>query len=154
MVEALDSPFTAPHDLPNFSVGEVLHKFQDKEMLSFRWQLADESEKRILLFGADKLSLRMVALGRQHRNVTDGDFLSAAAVTMPVGDQVVRYAIQPGREWDTAVCVIVNVVHRSLKDASGEVLRVVCVPRPVVHIIEYTVDVTRVEFAKSIAITL
>jgi hypothetical protein len=96
MVEAFDSPFAASHYLPNFSVGEILNEFQDKQMLSFRWQLADESKKRFLLLGTDKLGLRMVAFGRQYRNVIDWDFLSATAVTMPVGNQVVRYAVQPG----------------------------------------------------------
>ena len=96
----------------------------------------------------------MVASGWQHRYVVDGDFLFSAAVTVPVGDQVVRDAVQPGREWDAAVCVIVNVVHRPLKDASGEVFRVMRVPRPVIHIIEYTVNLALVEFAKSILVTL
>ena len=154
MVEALDGPFTASHDLPNFSVGEVLNKFQDQQMLALRWQLADEFEKRILFFSVDKFGLRMVAFSGQYRQVTDGDFLPAAAVTMPVGNQVVRNAIQPGREWDTAVCVIVNVVHRPLKDASGDVFRVVRVPCPVVHIIEDAVDVALVEFAKRTIVAL
>ncbi len=65
-------------------------------MLSFRRQFADESEKRILLFGTDKLGFRVVAFGWQHRNVRNRDFLFATAVTMPVGDQVVRNAVQPG----------------------------------------------------------
>ena len=154
MIEALDGSFTAAHDLPNFSVGEVLDKLQDKQMLALRWQFADEFEKRILFFGVNKLDLRMVTFGGQYRQVTNGDFLPATAVAMPVGDQVVRNAIQPGREWDAAVCVIVNVVHRPLKDASGDVFRVVHVPRPVVHIIEDTVDVALVEFAKSAIISL
>jgi len=154
MIEALDGSFTTSHDLPNLSVREVLDKLQDKQMLAFWWQLADESEKRILLFSVDKLGFRMVTFGGQHRQVTDGDFLPAAAVAMPVGDQVVRNAIQPGREWDAAVRIIVNVVHRPLKDASGDVFRVMRVPRPVVHIIEDTVDVALVEFAKSAIISL
>ena len=123
-------------------------------MLSFRRQLADEPEKRILLFGTDKRCLRMIAFGRQHRNVIDGNFLFAAAVTMPVSDQVVRNAVQPGRKWDAAVCVILNVVHRPLKDASGEIFRVVRVPRPVVHVVEYAVNVLRIKFTKSLTVTL
>ena len=154
MIEALNSSFTASHDLPNFSVREVLDKFQDQQMLSFRWQLADESEKRILFFGVDKFGLRMVAFGGQHRQVTDGDFLPATAVTMPVSNQVVRNAIQPGREWDAAVCVIVNVVHRPLKDASGDVFRVVRVPRPVINVVENAVDVALIELAKRTIVTL
>ena len=154
MIEAFDSPFTASHDLPDFSVGEILNELQDEKMLSLWRQLADEPEKRILLFSADKLCLGMVTFGRQHRDIIDGDFLFAAAVTMPVGNQVVRNAIQPGRKWNAAVCVIVNVVHRSLKNASGEAFRVVRIPRPVVNVIEYTVNVLCVEFSKGISIPL
>jgi hypothetical protein len=73
---------------------------------------------------------------------------------MPVGNQVVCDAVQPGREWDTTVCIVVNVIHRPLKYAGSEILRIVEVPRPVVYIVEDAVYVTPVKLAKRIPVAL
>jgi hypothetical protein len=96
----------------------------------------------------------VISLRRQHRHIVDGDFLPPAAVTVPVGNQVVGNPIQPGRKWDAAVCIILNVIHRPLKDAGGEVLRIVEVPCSVINVIEDAFDVAFVEQTKCIAVTL
>jgi hypothetical protein len=62
--------------------------------------------------------------------------------------------IEPGREWDAAVCVVVNVIHRPLKYAGSEILRVMEVPRPVVYIAEDAVYITSVELTKRIPVAL
>jgi len=73
---------------------------------------------------------------------------------MPVGNQVVRNAIQPGGKGDAAICIILNMIHRPLKDAGGEVLRVMEVPRSVVNVVEDAVDVALIEQTKCLAVTL
>jgi len=73
---------------------------------------------------------------------------------MPVGNQVVCNAIEPGREWNAAIGLVLNVVHRPLEDAGGEILRVVEVPRSVVNVVEDTVDVALVEQTKCITVAL
>ena len=154
MVEAFDGSFTASHDLPNFSVGEVLDKFQDEQLLSFRWQPADESEKRILLFSTDERGLRMVAFGRQHRDISDGDFLSAAAVTVPIGDQVVRDAVQPGRKRQSSVLVPVKVSEGAVERPGGQILGVVVVSCPVIDVAIDLVYVPFIERPKRFRVAL
>lgn len=49
MVKAFHRSFTASHDLTDLRIRHVLHKFQDEEILSFRWQASDQFEQRVLL---------------------------------------------------------------------------------------------------------
>ena len=148
MIETFDSAFTASHDRADLGIRHVLDELQDEEILSFCRQTPDEPEKRILFLGADQIPFRVVPFRRKHGHIIDGDLLPPASVTMPVGNQVVRNAIQPGGKWNAAVRIVLNMVHRPLKDAGGEILRVVEVPRSVVNVVEDTVDVTLVEQTK------
>ena len=154
VIETFYGTFAASHDGADLGIRHVLDELQDEKVLSFRGQAPDEFEKRILLLGTDQVLLRVIALRRQHGHIVDGDFLPPAAVTMPVGNQVVRNAIQPGRKGNAAICIILNVIHRPLKDAGGEILRVVEVPRSVVNVVEDAVDVALVEQTKCIAVAL
>ena len=87
----------------------------------------------------------MIASGGKNRHVADRNFLPAAPVPVPISDKVMRDAIQPGGEWDAAICIVLNVFHRPLKDAGGEILRVMEVPRSIVDIVEDALEVTLVE---------
>src|SRR3990172_3262265 len=96
MVDALDRALAASHDLADLGVGKVLHELEDQQVLPFGRQAADQAQERLLLLGADEGCLRVVAFGGQDGQVVDGNFLPAAAVAVPVGNQVVSDAIQPG----------------------------------------------------------
>ena len=53
-----------------------------------------------------------------------------------------------------AVCIVLNVVHRPLKHAGGEILRVMEVPRSVIHIVEDAIHVALVKHAKGFLVSL
>jgi hypothetical protein len=94
----------------------------------------------------------VISLGGQDGHIVDRNFLPPAAVSVPVGNQVMSNAIQPGGEWNTAIRIVLDVIHCPLKDASSEILRVMEVPRSVVNIVEDAVYVTFVEQTKRIAV--
>ena len=154
MVEAFDGPFAASHDHADLCIRHILDKLKNEQCLSFGRQSADKLKQRVLFLRADQRRLRAILPGRQHRQFIERNFLPPAAVSVPVRDQVVSDTIQPGRERDTAVRVIVYVIHRPLKDAGSQVLRIVCVPGPIVNIVEDAVDITFVEQTKRITVAL
>src|SRR4030095_8635542 len=102
----------------------------------------------------DKITFGMIAFRLQNRQVIQRNFLPATAVPMPVGNQIMGDAIQPRGKGNAAVCVGFDVIHRPLKDASSQILRIVEVTRPVVYIVEDSVYITLIEQTKSIAVTL
>jgi hypothetical protein len=73
---------------------------------------------------------------------------------MPVGNKVVRDTVQPRREGDAAVRVVLDVIHCTLKDAGGEVLCIVEIPRSIVYVVEDAVYVAFIKLTERIAITL
>jgi len=154
MIEAFYSSFTASHDLANLRIRHIFDKLQDEKILSLRRQASDETEKRFLFLGTNEIPFGMVSSGRRDRHIVQRDLLPAASVAMPIGNQIMCDPIQPGRERDAAVCVVVNVVHRPLKNARSEILRIMEVPRSVVHIVEDAVYITSVELTKCITVTL
>jgi len=96
----------------------------------------------------------VVTFRGQDRQVIQRDFLLAAAVPVPVGNQVVRYTIQPRREWNAAIFIVVNVVHCPLEDAGCEILCIVQVACPVVDVVEDTVNVSLIELTERITVTI
>jgi len=154
MIEAFYSSFTASHDLANLRIRHIFDKLQDEKILSLRRQASDETEKRFLFLGTNEIPFGMVSSGRRDRHIVQRDLLPAASVAMPIGNQIMCDPIQPGRERDAAVCVVVNVIHRPLKNARSEILRIMEVPRSVVHIVEDAVYITSVELTKCITVTL
>jgi len=152
VIQTFHRAFASTHDLSDLSIGKVLDEFEDEQGLSFGRQTSDEFEKRAFLLRTDEVSFRMVALGRQDGQFIQWDFLPAAPVTVPVGDQIVSDAVQPCGEWNASIPVILDVIHRPLKDAGSQVLRVVEVAGAVVHIIEDAVYVLLVELTEGVAV--
>src|SRR4030067_106820 len=124
MIEAFYSSFTASHDLANLRIRHIFDKLQDEKILSLRRQASDETEKRFLFLRTNQIPFGMVSSGRQDRHIVQRDLLPAASVAMPIGNQIMCDPIQPGREREAAVCVVVNVIHRPLKNARSEILRI------------------------------
>jgi len=154
MIEAFYSSFTASHDLADLRIRHIFDKLQDEKILSLWRKASDEAEKRFLFLRMNQIPLGMVSSGRQDWHIVQRDLLSAASVAMPISNQIMCDPIQPGRERDAAVCIVVNVIHRPLKNARSKILRIMEVPRSVVHIVEDAVYITSVELTKCIAVTL
>src|SRR5687768_9034826 len=133
MVKAFHSSFTASHDLTNLRIRHVLHKFQDEEILSLRWQASNQ------------VPLRVISLGGKDRHIIDRDLLPAASVTVPVCNQVMSDAIQPGRKWDATVSVIFDVIHCPLKHTGSQVLCIMEVPCSIIYIVEDAVEIALIE---------
>jgi len=122
--------------------------------LSLRWQASDEPKKRFLLLRTNQIPFRMISSRRQDGDIVEGNLLPAASVAMPVSNQIMCNAIQPGREGDAAICIVVNVIHRSLKHAGSQILCIMEVSRSVVNIVEDAIYVTSVELTECIPVTL
>ncbi|MCK7519437.1 MAG: hypothetical protein MZV64_17745 [Ignavibacteriales bacterium] len=116
---------------------------------------ADQLEQRILLLrcGPGSLSGWSPLAGRIGRS-SRRNLLLAAAVAMPVGDQVVRNAVQPGRKRHAAIGVVDDVVHRPLENTRCQVFGIVHVARPVVHVVEDAIHITLIELTEGIAVAL
>src|SRR5215207_5272366 len=145
MVKAFHSTFTASHDLTDLRIRHVFHKFQDEEILSLWRQPSDQFEKCGLLLRTNQVPLRMISLGCKDRHVIDRDLLPAASVTMPVCNEVMSDAIQPGRKWDATISVVFNVIHCPLKHTGSQILRIMEVSRSIINIIEDAVDIPFIE---------
>jgi hypothetical protein len=93
----------------------------------------------------DQITLGVISLRWQDGDIVDRNFLPATAVPVPVGDKIMSDAIQPGRERDAAIRIILDVIHCPLKDAGSQILRIVEVPRSIVNVVEDAVYITFVE---------
>src|SRR5258705_2349711 len=102
----------------------------------------------------DQVPFRMIALGLQAWQVIQWNFLSAAAIQVPVGNQVMSDAIEPSGKRNATISIGFDMIHCPLKDASREILRIVEVARSVVNIVEDAVYITLIQEAKSIPVTL
>src|SRR5687768_2580958 len=107
MIETFYSSFTASHDLANLRIRHIFDKLQDEKILSLRWQASDEPKKRFLLLRTNQIPFRMISSRRQDGDIVEGNLLPAASVAMPVSNQLMCNAIQPGREGDAAICIVV-----------------------------------------------
>src|SRR5215207_10440545 len=145
MVKAFHSTFTASHDLTDLRIRHVFHKFQDEEILSLWRQPSDQFEKCGLLLGTNQVSLRVISLGCKDRHVIDRDLLPAASVTMPVCNQVMSDAIQPGRKRDATISVIFDVIHCPLKHTGSQILCIMEVSCSIIHIVEDAIEITLIE---------
>jgi len=154
MIETFYSSFTASHDLANLRIRHIFDKLQDEKILSLGWQTPDEPEKRFLFLRTNQIPFRVVSSRRQDRDIVQRDLLPSASVAVPVGNQIMGNAVQPGREGDAAICIVVNVIHRSLKHAGSQILCIMEVSRSVVNIVEDAIYVTSVELTECIPVTL
>src|SRR5258708_15153758 len=154
MVKAFHGTFAASHDLTELGIREILIEFENEQRLSLGWKLANELEQRFLFLRTDKGCLWTIFLGLNDREIVERNFLPATAVAMPVRDEIMGNPIEPGREWDPAVCVVVYVIHRPLKNAGGQVLRIMEVPCTIIHIVEDAVDIPLIEQTEGLSVTL
>jgi hypothetical protein len=82
------------------------------------------------------------------------DLLVAAAVAMPVCDQVVGNAIQPGREGHASVGITLNMAHGAIENTGGQVLGVVHVACTIIYVVKYSFHVLLVQCAESLLVAL
>src|SRR6266498_2275273 len=102
----------------------------------------------------DQILFRVISLRWQDGHIVDRDFLPATSIPVPVGNQIMSNTIQPGRERDAAIRIILDVIHCPLKNAGSKILRVVEVPRSIVNVVEDAVYITFIKQTKRIAVTL
>ena len=152
VIQALYGALAPSHDLADLGVRKVLHEFEDQQCLPLGRQLTDQPHQRFLLLRPHQPAFRSLFLGDHDRQVAQRDLLLAAAIPVPIGHQVVRYPIQPGGERHTAVCVVVNVVHRPLEHTGREVLRVVQVAGAIVNVVVDAFDVDFVQGTERFAV--
>lgn len=153
MIQTLHGAFASAHDLSNLRIGKVFNELEDQQGLPFRRKAADELQQRALLLRADQIPFGVIAPSRQDRQFIQRNFLPAAPVTVPVGDQIVGNAIQPRRKWNSSIAIILDVIHRSLEHTGGQVFRVVEVASAIVHIVEDAVYVLLVELTERVPVT-
>ena len=154
VIQTLDSPFRAPHNGPNFGVGKPLHELEYQELLPLRRQVADEIEERFALLGGKDAVFRVLPLPRKGVGILERDFAAPLHIAVPVGDQVVGNAVQPGRKRHTAVAVVADVPHSAHKDPLGEVFGIVKIAGAVIHVIEDAGDVLLVQATKGLCVAL
>ncbi len=116
-------------------------------------QAPDEPQQHVLLLGTDQVPFGVVTLRRQDRHIIDRDLLPAAAVPVPVGDQVMGDPVQPGGEGNTSVGVVLMWFIARWKTGPS-ILRIMQVPRSIVNVVEDPVDVAFIEQAKSFLLAL
>ena len=154
MIQAFYRAFAPAHDLAYLGIRHLLDEFQDEQVLAFRRQVADELQKGILVLAMHEGCFRRRPLVVKRGGIIEGDLLVAAAVAVPVGDQVVGDAVQPGREWYATVGIIFNMVQGAEKDAGGQIFGIMNITGTIVNVVKNPLDVTLVQRPERILVAL
>lgn len=150
MVKGFDGPFTTSHDVANFGVGEVFHKFEGEKFLAVSRQTAHGPEQMFFIFHHFGQELWAIVMDMPMGDVFEGDDFASAVVAVPVGDEVMGNAVEPGRERDPLVFIGRNVLHGPDEDFGGQVFGIVGIANTVVDIVVDAVYVDTIKFAKGV----
>ena len=149
MIKRLDRSFAAAHDLPDVGVGHPFNEFQNDQLLALGGQSSNRCQQPIALLIRLGHRFGSLAAHADQRDFVQAHHLTAALIAVPVGDQVVRDAVQPGRERHALLTVAANVRHRPLKRSLSQILCFVMVARAVVNVVVNFADIALVQDSKS-----
>jgi hypothetical protein len=154
VVKALYRAFAPAHGQAYLCIRHLLDEFQDQQVLPLRRQVTDQLQKGLLVLAMHEGRFGRLPLVVKCGGVVEGDLLVAAAIAVPVGDQVVGNAVQPGRERHAAVGIILNMMQGTVKDAGGQVLGIMNVAGTIVNVVKNPLDVPLVQRPERILVAL
>ena len=122
-------------------------------MLSFSWQLPDDTEQHILVFISQNPGFGMAGIKVEIGHIVQMNFLLSTVVPMPVRYQIVGDPVEPCRKRQAPILVISDMMHSSQKYPGGQILSVVMVTGPIVNVGIDPPDIPLIKDTKGIPIT-
>ena len=153
-IERLDRALALLHQFANLDICQLIAKLVEQQLTPLLRQALDRGPQCVLPCPPFCCRLRFIAPLCRKNHPVDRDETAATLIPVPVGDQIVGDAEHPCPKGQSPVLVTVQAIQRSVKNAGGQVLRVLNILDAAEDIRIDAIDIPLIQFAKRIRIFL